>query len=143
MPQTPNGVFSITKQREQFLTLNGAKEPAVVLPPTGRPGDQEWHVESLSNGNVTIKNLRHETYLSYDGVAEVNKMLRGSSQATEWRLQQSAEPFMFHVVVPGGPIDGYELAADLSLLRIFPPMTALRPLEVDNPGQAWRFTFHE
>ncbi|WP_405386284.1 hypothetical protein OG596_01635 [Streptomyces sp. NBC_01102] len=143
MAQIPNGAYSIAKRNEQNLTLHDAKAPAVILPPTGQPGEQEWHVETLPNGNVTIKNLRHDTYLSYDGLPEVNNMLRGSSQATEWRLQQAAEPFAFHIVVPGGPVDATELAADLSLLRIFPPMTALRPLEPNDLGQAWRFGFHE
>jgi hypothetical protein len=50
---------------------------------------------------------------------------------------------MFHVVVPGGPVDGLELAADLGLLRIFPPMTALHPLDSENLDQALRFEFHE
>ncbi|WP_405851200.1 hypothetical protein OG361_00225 [Streptomyces sp. NBC_00090] len=143
MAPIPTGPYGIAKHGEQYLTLQDEKAPAVVLPPTGEPGEQEWHVESLSNGNVTIKNLRHETYLSFDGVPEINKMLRGSSQATEWQLRQSAEPHTFHVVVPGGPVDGVELAADLSLLRIFPPMTALRPLDPNNLGQTWRFEFHE
>ncbi|GJF35180.1 hypothetical protein KNE206_78800 [Kitasatospora sp. NE20-6] len=143
MAPIPNGIYGITRQREQYLTLQDAKAPAVLLPATGQPGEQEWQIESLSNGNVTIKNLRHETYLSFDGVPEINKMLRGSSQGTEWQLRQSAQPQAFHIVVPGGPIDGVELTADLSLLRIFPPMTALRPLEPEDVRQAWRFEFHE
>ncbi|WP_371501130.1 hypothetical protein OG871_30060 [Kitasatospora sp. NBC_00374] len=143
MAPIPNGPYGIAKRNEQFLTLQEEKAPAVVLPPTGQPGEQEWHVEGLPNGNVTIRNLRQETFLSFDGVPEVNKMLRGSSQATEWQLRQSAEPRMFHIVVPGGPVDGVELTVDLSLLRIFPPMTALRPLEPTNIGQAWMFEFHE
>lgn len=143
MAPIPNGTYGIAKRQEQCLTLPDAKAPAVVLPPTGQPGEQEWQVEGLSNGNVTIKNLRHDTYLSFDGMPEINNMLRGSSQATEWRLQQSAAPFTFHIVVPGGPVDGIELAVDLSLLRIFPPMTALRPLDPTSQDQAWRFEFHE
>lgn len=115
----------------------------VVLPPTGTPGEQEWEVEGLSNGRVTIKNLRSHTYLSYDGRPEVNKPLGGFPEAREWDLRQSSEPRTFHIVVPGGPVDGNELAADLSLLRIFPPMTALRPLEPGNVQQAWRFESHE
>ncbi|MGW1781759.1 hypothetical protein ACWCQQ_21805 [Streptomyces sp. NPDC002143] len=143
MAPIPNGPYGISRRNEQLLTLLDDKAPAVVLPPTGQPGEQEWHIEALSNDNVTIMNLRHETYLSFDGVPEINKMLRGSSQATEWQLRQSAEPHTFHIVVPGGPIDGVELTVDLSLLRIFPPMTALRPLEPENLQQAWRFEFHE
>ncbi|WP_331767775.1 hypothetical protein [Embleya sp. NBC_00896] len=143
MATIPNGTYGIVKPGEQNLTLSEAKAPVVVLPPTGQPGEQEWHVQSLSDGNVTIKNLRHDTYLSYDGVPEVNKMLRGSSQETPWQLRQSAQPHTFHIVVPGGPVDGVELAADLSLLRIFPPMTALRPLQPQELNQAWHFQFHE
>ena len=56
MAPIPTGPYGIAKRHEQYLTLQDEKAPAVVLPPTGQPGEQEWHVESLSNGNVTIKN---------------------------------------------------------------------------------------
>jgi len=36
-------------------------------------------------------------------------------------LWQHADMLVVSVVVPGGPIEGNELALDLSLLRIFPP----------------------
>ncbi|MFD7472182.1 hypothetical protein ACFV8Z_08275 [Streptomyces sp. NPDC059837] len=41
------------------------------------------------------------------------------------------------------PVDGEELALDLSLLKIFPPRIALRPLDVDNQRQAWTFQLTE
>ncbi|MFF2040504.1 hypothetical protein ACFVVX_08770 [Kitasatospora sp. NPDC058170] len=143
MAPVPNGVYAIGKPEEQLLTLMGAKEFVVLLPPTGNPGDQEWQVEALDNGNVRIRSLRHETFLGYDEDPIVNAQVKGSAEPREWALYQAAEPFTFHVVVPGGPIDGVELALDLSLLRIFPPRTALRPLDVDDQQQAWRFQFHE
>jgi hypothetical protein len=137
----------ITRPGEQLLTLlDGSSEPktpVVLLPPTGNPGEQEWQVEVLKNGNCTIRNLRGKTYLGFDGDPEPNKPICGFPDAREWALYQSAEPFTFHIVVPGGPIDGEELAVDLSLLRIFPPRIALRPLEVSNMRQAWRLQFME
>ncbi|MFI6444629.1 hypothetical protein [Kitasatospora sp. NPDC050543] len=147
MAPVPNGVYSISRPNEQLLTLEGGSEqpgtPAIVLPPTGQPGEQEWQVEHLPNGNVTIRNLRSETFLGFEGDPKPNSQVAGFPEPREWVLYQSAEPFTFHVVVPGGPVDGDELAMDLSLLRIFPPRVALRPLDVNELRQAWRFEFHE
>lgn len=147
MAPVPSGTYQITRPGEQLLTMEGGasepKTPVVVLPPTGTPGEQEWQLEVLSNGNCTIRNLGSETYLSFDGEPEVNKPVVGYPEPREWALYQSAQPFAFHVVVPGGPVDGEELALDLSLLRIFPPRVALRPLEVQDQRQAWRLQFME
>ncbi|MEY2233879.1 MULTISPECIES: RICIN domain-containing protein [Streptomyces] len=147
MAPVPNGTYTITRPPEQLLTLlDGAPEPktpVVLLPPTGNPGEQEWQLEKLSNGNYTIRNLRSETYVSYDGDPEMNKPVVGYPEPREWALYQSDQPHTFHVVVPGGPVDGEELALDLSLLRIFPPRIALRPLDVSNRRQAWTFQFME
>ncbi|MFI6847872.1 hypothetical protein OG535_04735 [Kitasatospora sp. NBC_00085] len=143
MAPVPNGVYAISKPQEQLVTLMEPKDLAMLLPPTGNPGEQEWEVQGLDDGNVTIKNLRHGTYLTYDSDPNVNEMIMGSTEPRPWALYQAAEPFSFHVVVPGGPIEGTELALDMSLLRIFPPRLALRPLEVGNQRQAWRFNFHE
>lgn len=139
----PPGVYAITKPHDRLLTLDDREGPVIVLPPDGEPGFQEWQLESLSNGNVTLRNLRHGTYASYEGDPSVNKLVVGRPTPTEWALYQSAEPRRFHVVVPGGPIDGTELALDLSLLLIYPPRTALRPLRLDDRDQAWGFQFHE
>ncbi|MFJ3789609.1 hypothetical protein [Kitasatospora sp. NPDC090091] len=143
MAPVPNGVYAIAKPGSQLVTLMEPKDLAVVLPPTGQPGDQEWQVESRPDDTVTIKNLRHGTYLTYDSDPNINEMIMGSAEPRPWVLYQAAEPFTFHIVVPGGPIDGHELALDLSLLRIFPPRLALRPLEVTDQRLAWKFEFHE
>ncbi|WP_457029707.1 hypothetical protein [Kitasatospora sp. P5_F3] len=143
MAPVPNGVYAITKPGEQLLTLQEGKGDAVILPPTGEPGEQDWQVEALGNGNIHIRNLKDGTYLGYDDEPNVNAPVKGSPETREWALYQSAQPFTFHVVIPGGPIDGVELALDVSLLRIFPPRTALRPLEVGDQRQAWRFEFRE
>ncbi|MFF2348700.1 hypothetical protein ACFVVL_02845 [Kitasatospora sp. NPDC058115] len=143
MAPVHNGVYAIAKPDEQLLTLQAAKEFVVVLPPTGEPGEQEWEVSGLDNGNVVIRNLRHQSHLGLDGPPEVNQQVRGTVEAFEWALYQAAEPFSFHVVLPGGPVDGQELALDLSVLDIFPQRTALRPLEVQDQRQAWLFQSHE
>ncbi|MCW2870118.1 RICIN domain-containing protein [Actinacidiphila oryziradicis] len=143
MAAVPNGTYAIARPGEQLLTMEGGsaepKTPAVLLPPTGTPGEQEWSLEGLSNGNYTIRNLESGTYLGFDGDPEVNKPVGGYAERREWALYQSSAPHTFHLVVPGGPIDGEELAADLSMLRIFPPRIALRPLDVGDKRQAWTF----
>ncbi|MGW4898449.1 hypothetical protein ACWEQL_40370 [Kitasatospora sp. NPDC004240] len=143
MTPVHDGVYAIAKSDEQLLTLQAGKEFVVLLPPTGEPGEQEWQVSGVANGNVVIKNLRHGSYIGLDGPVEENQQVRGTAEPFEWVLRQSAERFTFHVVVPGGPVDGRELALDLSVLDIFPQRTALRPLEVNDQGQAWLFQFHE
>ncbi|GGO93122.1 RICIN domain-containing protein [Wenjunlia tyrosinilytica] len=147
MAPVPNGLYTIARPGEQLLTLEGGsaepKTPALLLPPTGSPGEQEWSLEGLTNGNCTIRNLKSGTYLGFDGDPEVNKPVGGFTEPCEWALYQSSQPRTFHLVVPGGPVDGEELAVDLSLLRIFPPRIALRPLDVANARQAWMFQFVE
>jgi hypothetical protein len=137
----------VARPGEQLLTLEGGasepKTPVVLLPPTGNPGEQDWQLEGLSNGNCTIRNLRSGTYLAFDGDPEANKPVVGFPEPREWALYQSEQPRTFHLVVPGGPIDGAELAVDLSPLRIFPPRIALRPLDVNDLRQAWTFEFME
>ncbi|MRH89637.1 hypothetical protein GFY24_19680 [Nocardia sp. SYP-A9097] len=145
MAQIPVGVYAISRPNEQLITVLDNELPtmAMALPPTGQPGEQEWVVEEQPNGNVTLRNLRNMGYLGVDDDPQVNLPVLGLGKQWEWALYQSAMPFAFHIVVPGGPIDGTELALDFSLLRIYPPRLALRPLDVNNPWQAWRFQFHE
>ena len=139
MAPIPNGPYGIAERGEQNLTLHDEKAPAIVLPvsPVSRSGTSRASPTATSPSRTcgTKRTSASTAFL------ESTRCYRGSSQATEWQLRQSAEPRMFHVVVPGGPVDGLELAADLSLLRIF-PMTALRPLDPENLVQAWRFEFH-
>ncbi|MCT9004917.1 hypothetical protein [Streptomyces rhizosphaerihabitans] len=143
MTPVPNGTCVITRPGEQMLTMEGGasepKTPVVLLPPTGSPGEQEWQLENLSNGNCTMRNIESGTYLSFDADPEANKPIAGFPDPREWVLYPGAMPNTFHIVVPGGPVDGYELALDLSLLRIFPPRLALRPLNVGEARQAWMF----
>ncbi|WP_395297446.1 hypothetical protein ACF9IK_31375 [Kitasatospora hibisci] len=143
MTPVHDGVYAIAKPDEQLLTLQAAKEFVVLLAPTGEPGEQDWEVSGVANGNVVIKNLRHDSYIGLDGPAEVNQQARGTVEPFEWELRQAAQRFAFHIVVPGGPVEGRELALDLSVLDIFPQRTALRPLEAYDQAQAWLFQFRE
>ncbi|MER7708802.1 hypothetical protein ABTX81_38740 [Kitasatospora sp. NPDC097605] len=143
MAPVHNGVYAIAKPDEELLTLQTAKEFVVVLPPTGEPGEQDWEVTGCDNGNVVIRNVRHGAYVGLDGPPEVNQQVRGVTEEFEWALYQAAEPLSFHVVLPGGPVDGHELALDLSVLDIFPQRTALRPLEGRDQRQAWLFRLRD
>ncbi|MGV9264146.1 hypothetical protein ACWDRR_05720 [Kitasatospora sp. NPDC003701] len=143
MAPVPDGVYALTRPYEQLITLLQPKDLAVLLAPTGQPGEQEWQVEGLDDDTVKIRNLRHETFLTYDDEPDLNELIMGSTEPRAWALRRAAEPFGFHVVVPGGPVKGVELALDLSPLRIFPPRLALRSLDVNDQRQAWTFEFHE
>ncbi|WP_131766792.1 RICIN domain-containing protein [Candidatus Protofrankia californiensis] len=143
MASVPNGPYAIARLGENLLTLEGGSSrpgsPVVILPPTGNPGEQEWALQALDNGSYTIRNLTSGTYLGFEGDPYVNKPIAGYPDPREWSLYPSPEASAFHIVVPGGPVDGEELAVDFSLLRIFPPRSALRPLDAGIPGQAWTF----
>ncbi|MEU5158752.1 hypothetical protein AB0G74_03970 [Streptomyces sp. NPDC020875] len=139
----PDGVYAIGRPEEELLTLLEPRDSVVVLHPVGQPGDQEWQLRTLANGNVTLRNLRRNTYAGYEGDPRRGRFVVGTDRPVEWSLRQSAEPYTFHVVVPGGPVDGAELALDLSPLLIYPPRTALAELRPYDVRQAWRFHFHE
>ncbi|MEU3600007.1 hypothetical protein ABZ714_14985 [Streptomyces sp. NPDC006798] len=138
-----DGVYGISRPEEELLTLLEPRDSVVVLQPGGQPGDQEWQARTLPNGNVTLRNLRWNTYAGYEGDPRRGRFVVGTDRPVEWSLRQSAERYTFHVVVPGGPVDGAELAIDLSPLLIFPPRTALETLRPHDVRQAWRFHFHE
>ncbi|MBP0452598.1 MULTISPECIES: hypothetical protein [unclassified Kitasatospora] len=145
MALVPNGIFGIRKPNEQLLTLPGAKEPLVLIPPAdGEVEAQSWEVEELENGNVLLRNQRHRTFAGYEGYPQENTEVVGSSEPREWQLRPAGHPdvFKFYVVVPGGPVDGTELALDISVLDIFPTRIALRPLDVRNQEQSWDFLIH-
>ncbi|GAB4587436.1 hypothetical protein [Nocardia sp. IFM 10818] len=145
MAPLPNGVYGIGRPVNQLCTLLGSEPgaPALLLPPTGNPGEQDWELEVLANGNVTLRNVKAQLYLGVDGDLIPGLAVTGTLKACEWALYQSAVSFAFHIVVPGGPIGGVELALDLNLLQITPPRIGLRALDVNDQWQAWRFFLRE
>ncbi|KDQ14072.1 hypothetical protein BOTBODRAFT_175176 [Botryobasidium botryosum FD-172 SS1] len=145
MSQIPNGLYTIGKyEPSQLITLLSDDKMAVFLPPIGNPGEREWVVQRSRDGAHTIEHPKSGKYLSFEGDPEVNKPIIVADQPKEWELRQSARPQTFHLVVPGGPVQGdQELALDLSLLRIFPPQLALRPLNQSNDREAWHFQSRE
>ncbi|MFI9329385.1 hypothetical protein ACIGZJ_17795 [Kitasatospora sp. NPDC052868] len=145
MALVPSGTYGINKPDEQLLSLPGPAENVVLLPPTeGELEAQSWEVEELDNGNVVLRNQRHRSYAGYEGDPKENSEVVGSPEPREWELRPAGHPdiFRFHVVVPGGPVGGTELALDLSVLDIAPQRIALRPLDVHDEQQAWGFLIH-
>lgn len=131
----PNGVYTISRSDEQLLTMHEGE--AVVLPPNGDPGTQEWALEERGDGNVQLKNLASEQYLDFIGSQEENKTLSGATRPRPWSLQQTPQPFTF-CLVPGGYRIPSPLTVDLSPMQVFPPRAALR-LRDGDIGQAWKF----
>ncbi|WP_424705412.1 hypothetical protein [Kitasatospora acidiphila] len=141
-------VYTIAKPREQLLTLERWDGPAVLLRAAGEPGQQQWELLSVSDGTapkgtVFLRNVGEGTYLGYEGAPHINKLVAGRPHPVGWELRGGGDSDAYHVVAPGGPIDGAELALDLGLLLVYPPRTTLRPLRLDDERQAWRFTLEE
>jgi hypothetical protein len=136
-------VYTIAKPRERLLTLEREAGPAVVLRAADKPGQQQWEMLPAPNGTVFLRNIGEGTYLGYEGAPHINKLVAGRPDPVGWELRDGVESGTYHVVVPGDPVDGVELALDLGLLLVYPPRTALRPLEDGSGRQAWAFTARE
>ncbi|KAF8481651.1 hypothetical protein DFH94DRAFT_403567 [Russula ochroleuca] len=139
-----DGLYTISKNQTTLATLQSVQPGTdiVLLPSSAHEApDQRWEIKRTSKGTYTITN--QEISLSYEGEPERRKRIRGYPDDREWSLYKAADPFSYHVVVPGGPIDGQELAFDVSPLRIFPPLTDLNYLNVEDQKQAWVFTREE
>ncbi|TQF05486.1 hypothetical protein E6W39_28695 [Kitasatospora acidiphila] len=141
-------VYTIAKPRERLLTLERWDGPAVLLRAAGEPGQQEWELLSVPDGTVPdgtvfLRNVGEGTYLGYEGAPHVNKLIAGRPHPVGWELRAGAEPDTYHVVAPGGLVDGAELALDLGLLLVYPPRMSLRPLRLGDERQAWLFTLEE
>ncbi|RDB23042.1 hypothetical protein Hypma_009834 [Hypsizygus marmoreus] len=142
-PIIPNGKYAITHHNGQGprLTLQDHAEDAIVtiVSPTEDPAQQEWEVELKSDSDITIKSVKYGTYLSYSDTPYANEIVTGQKEPREWQLRPTSEALIFDIIVPGGPVDGNELALDLSLLKIFPPRAALRPWKSSGLDQGWYF----
>ncbi|KAH9988938.1 hypothetical protein BJV77DRAFT_1019284 [Russula vinacea] len=137
-----NGFYTIGRNINDLATLPSEQQltDVVLLPPSAReaPG-QRWEVTRTPRGTYTITN--RGISLSFEGEPKLYKTVKGISDVREWSLYKAADPFSYHVVVPGGPIDqGKELAFDRSRRLIQPPETELNYLNVEDQSQAWIFT---
>jgi len=148
MPPVPNGTYSIITRKDEptdetyateLTHTPGSTVNLVRKIEVGHEGEQQWIVENTTDGNATIKNKRSGLYLSYKGKPEDGLQAETLPEKREWRIQQAAEPHVFHIVVPGGPVGKHELAYGVSLRLMDPPLTALRNLDVKDETQAWKF----
>ncbi|KAF8481653.1 hypothetical protein DFH94DRAFT_691297 [Russula ochroleuca] len=140
--QLPDGVYTIVQVPNDLATLRSDDPGAdvVLLPPSVEEApSQRWEVKRTPKGTYTIINRGNS--LSFEGEPERGKAVRGypSRPPREWSLYKAAEPNAYHVVVPGGPVDGEELAFDVSPVLIFPRLTWLNFLDVGDQRQAWVF----
>jgi len=131
----PSGIYTIAKDNAQ-LSLEDHNEGALVyIVPSG---DSDWKLETQSNSNVTIRDPETSKFLGFAESPHVNgQIIIEANNPIEWQLRQSPRPGFFFIVIPGGPVDGQELALDNSLIRVFPPRAALRPLDQSAIHQAW------
>ncbi|KAF8988883.1 hypothetical protein BDQ17DRAFT_1434836 [Cyathus striatus] len=133
----PNGTYFIEKTEVQVLTFQNNEEKSFVIL---IESDQTWIVEETSDGNYTIQNKGDGYFLApVDKEIYENNHLVSKRDPFEWRIQPSSVPGRFHIVVPGGPVDGREFAVDLALELNIPPRIALRSLRYEDPSQAWFF----
>ncbi|MEU2366736.1 hypothetical protein ABZ616_39330 [Streptomyces noursei] len=114
------------------------KDAMVIVMSEGDEKGRRWVLEPTDHGTCTLRNQKTGTYLTFEGEPHVNKP-GCTGDAREWELRAFSGPLMgnFHLVVPGGQVEGEELVFDASALRIFPPQTALRPIRPSDMAQTW------
>lgn len=134
----PPGIYTIADPAGRRLTLPAPDGPVFLLPPLDQPEQQAWEVRDGEGDTVTIRNPMTGNYLSFDGNPAINKPVLGLGEPRRWILVPAAEPFTFHIVCLGTSHDGPRLALGRSLLPIYPPTTALHPLDPGDPNQSWR-----
>ncbi|KAG8740930.1 hypothetical protein FRC10_003545 [Ceratobasidium sp. 414] len=93
----PNGRCIILVAHELCLTLNDHRSGAAitVLPPSGIPGEQEWHIARTSNGMITLKNLRFGKYMGFEQEPQYNKMVVAMNTPTEFDVIDMGEPGIY------------------------------------------------
>ncbi|GAA2432033.1 RICIN domain-containing protein [Streptomyces macrosporus] len=143
-PATP-GTYTIGFHGAYHLTLLGGhpndRTQVVLLPPRDAEKEQHWQVEARDDGAVTLENVASGTYLGHDGDPAHLEIVHGHPQPHPWRLRPApGRKGAFHLVLPGGPVDGTELAVDLHPLRLYPPLLGLLPLREADLGQTWTLT---
>ncbi|KAG9096269.1 hypothetical protein FS749_008802 [Ceratobasidium sp. UAMH 11750] len=140
MAHIPSGPYIISTLRgePQSLTSEGSEPgaPVVLLPPTGVPGQQEWHVEQGSNGAITLRNVKSGKYAGYEGEPQENALIVAVDTPTEFVPRPGSERNVYKLEVPGTG----DLGLGLSLLKVFPQRAALRPFD---QVPEWHFQFLE
>ncbi|KAF9170008.1 hypothetical protein BGX21_008861 [Mortierella sp. AD011] len=129
-----NGIYIISGPLGQ---LADSGTVVTVLPE--QQDAPRWKVEEMSNGFVYISNPESGKYLSYHDPHDEARIIL-DVDPKEWQLRQGQEPNSYKIVAPGGPVDGFELAIDVSRILIFPPLAALRSYEYAQP---WSFVSQE
>lgn len=117
----------------------GEEGPVVVLPPESQE-EQKWFVRPVDKKTALIETAENSRrYLSFDGEATVNSQIDAlAEQPREWEIRNTTNPDHSFIVLPG-LVNDEELAVDFSLLRIYPPRLALRPLDPTSKTQIWTF----
>ncbi|KAG8787334.1 hypothetical protein FRC12_015679 [Ceratobasidium sp. 428] len=143
----PDGPYAIIKSPppnspEQYLTQEGneSRAPILILPPSGAPGQQEWHVSRGEQGGITLRNIQSGKFIGYEGSPDVNQRIVAVDRLMEFIPMRvpGREPNLFILGVP----ERNDLVVDQPLTRDFPPQAVLAERDPQR-DQAWRFEFHE
>ncbi|CAE6472785.1 unnamed protein product [Rhizoctonia solani] len=130
MSTPSSGPYRISQPNDNLLTMqdNLVGSPISILTPTGNPEEQDWHLQN-EGGSITLKNLKHNLYAGVEENNEPGAPVVGVAAPFKWKLK-AAEPSKFLLYVDGADEPLY---LDYSLLKAFPPRTALSP----QPGTPW------
>ena len=143
MASIDSGIHTISRTNLRLhLALESTRPKALISAEmaTGRRFEEQWHVETLPNNKVLLRNHRYsERYLSFEGKPGTNKLLLAENLPKQWSLRPyRARPDTYFIVVSGD--DGEEAAKEYAVeLLLSPPMLALRPIRPDDQSQTWLF----
>ncbi|MFJ8086266.1 RICIN domain-containing protein [Streptomyces sp. NPDC096205] len=147
MAPVTSGTYVIANEADLRLTLLGGyadvRTQVVLLPPDelGMEKAQQWQVEVLDSGNVTLRNVASGTYMGYDHDSYDWEVVFGYLEPDEWQLREvTTGDGGVQLVVADGPDDGSTVAVGLHKLGVFPPLAGLRPADQDDFTQVWYLT---
>ncbi|CUA69972.1 hypothetical protein RSOLAG22IIIB_08817 [Rhizoctonia solani] len=109
-----------------------------IIQPAGVPGEQEWTIEQKLGDSIALKNLKHNKYAGINGEPTENSQIVPASNPFEFKVEVADGQHRYKLYVES---DGQRLYMDYSMLKIYPPQSALIPASF--PGQPWEFEFLE
>ncbi|CAE6472779.1 unnamed protein product [Rhizoctonia solani] len=135
----PSGPYNIGLPEDQLLTAqdgnNVIGSPVNILPPTGNPGEQDWHLQNEGD-SITLMNLRAPIFAGFEGEPEEGSrivLVRGPCRF----YTEAGDDRQHHYIY--AERDGQRLYLNVSPVRIFPPQLALS----SRREAPWKFQFLE
>ncbi|KAG8679558.1 hypothetical protein FRC11_003583 [Ceratobasidium sp. 423] len=136
----PSGPYNISLPRDQLLTMlegnNVVGHPLNILPPTGKPVEQTWHLGNGPNDSITLNNIQFPVFVGVQGEPEEGSSVVLVGGPYQLYTEATDDPQLNYIYVERG---SGRLYVNVSRLLIEPPQLALSRTR----EEPWKFQFLE